>query len=787
VAIGPVPLHVLVVEDRPADAELAVRELRRAGFAPNWDRVETEADYLAHLTPDVDVILADHSLPHFSAERALKLLNETKLEIPFIVVSGTIGEELAVLAIQNGAADFLLKDRLTRLGPAVSQALERRRLRAEARTAEERYRSIVDNAIEGMFQCTPEGATLVANPALLAIFSCDSIDEFRRATPALYQVMSERDSVALRKELVSRGVVRGFEARAALANGATRWLAWNVRVHSGNDYHEGSVRDITARKNAESAVVRSEARFKALFDSNLIGLFVVDLEGKIIEANARFLEMLGYIESDLPLTWLRLTAQEMVDADRVAVRDTDAGGRIKPWEKSFRHSDGHDVPCLIGAVRLPEQTGLCFALDLTEIKTVQARLERAKAQLEQTMSDLKRTQEAVVARERLHALGQMASGMAHDFNNALSPIIGYSEMLISRPELIADQELVLKRLTTIHRAGTDAAQVVRRLRDFFRASHDGDEWAPIDIGEVAQEAIELTRPRWLDQAMAAGVQYRIETSIANVKVNGSASELRELLVNLLLNALDAMPNGGDLKLTVAPEQGDMERVAVAVIDSGVGMTPEVRAHCFEPFFSTKGKAGTGLGLAMCYGIVRRHRGDITVESEVDQGTTMTVLLPIATSSAGHAGPGTAEEGPAAPLSQHQKLRVFVVDDDAVVRETIAQYLRLDGHEVEETDAPLVALAALRDAAYDVVITDRAMPQMSGDQLAREVRRTRPTVRVVMLTGFGDLMTAAGERPDGVDVVISKPVTMGSLRRALVSVARPGDGAADIVAPTASGQ
>src|SRR5690348_2117471 len=215
----PVALRVLVVEDRPADAELAVRELRRAGFAPTWERVEIESDYLAHLTPDVDVILADHSMPHFSAERALALLNETKLEIPFIVVSGTIGEELAVLAMQNGAADFLLKDRLTRLGPAVSQALERRRLRVEARTAEERYRSIVDNAIEGIFQCTPEGATLVANPALLNIFGCDSIDEFRRSTPVLYQVMSERDSAALRKELVSHGVVRGFEAKAALANG----------------------------------------------------------------------------------------------------------------------------------------------------------------------------------------------------------------------------------------------------------------------------------------------------------------------------------------------------------------------------------------------------------------------------------------------------------------------------------------------------------------------------------------------------------------------------------------
>ncbi len=770
---GPTSVRVVVVEDSHADAELAIQQLRRAGFAPTWDRVETEAEYISHLAPEVDVILADSFLPHFSAARALELLNESKLEIPFIVVSGTMGEDTAVLAMQNGAADFLLKDRMARLGQAVTHALERRRLRAETRDAEERYRSIVDNAIDGVFQCTPDGAAVVANPALLGIFGCNSIDDFRRSVPGLYHVMSELDSAALRNELTSHGVISGFEAKAALANGATRWLSWNVRARAG--YHEGTVRDITARKNAEAAVIRSEARFRALFDSNLIGLFVVDLEGQVIEANARFLAMLGYIESDLPLSWLGLTASEVFDSDHTLSRDIDARGRGKPLEKSFRHSDGHDVPCLIGAVALPERSGLCFALDLTEIKSVQAKLERAKVQLEETMSDLTRTQQVVIERERLHALGQMASGIAHDFNNALSPIIAYSEMLLAKPELLANRELVLKRLTTIHRAGTDAAQVVRRLRDFYRTSDERDGWAQVDVGEVAQQAVELTRPRWLDQAMAAGVQYRIKTSIANLQVEGSASELRELLVNLLLNAIDAMPNGGDMKLTVAPEPGT-NRAAVMVKDSGAGMTAEVRAHCFEPFFSTKGTAGTGLGLAMCHGIVRRHRGDIKVESEVGVGTTMTVLIPLATPESRQRAADSVEEGLRTPATHRQTLRVLLVDDDEVVRGTIAEYLRVDGHDVHETNAPLIALAALRDASYDVVITDRAMPQMSGDQLAREIKRTRSSAWVVMLTGFGDLMTAAGERPDGVDVVISKPVTLHVLRSALVSVRPQGDAA-----------
>src|SRR6185437_4212331 len=244
--------------------------------------------------------------------------------------------------------------------------------------------------------------------------------------------------------------------------------------------------------------------------------------------------------------------------DRAAALEMDAGGRVKPWEKAFLHRDGHVVPCLLGVVPLPEDTGLCFALDLTEIKLVQASLEKAKAQLEEAMGELQKTQDAVVARERLHALGQMASGIAHDFNNALSPILGYSEMLIAKPELAADQGLVLRRLATINRAAGDAAHVVQRLREFFRTSVEGETAETVDMADIAQQAIDLTKPRWADQAMASGIQYRIDPRLAHINVHGIASELREALVNLILNALDAMPNGGDLKVDVSAVEGSPE-------------------------------------------------------------------------------------------------------------------------------------------------------------------------------------------------------------------------------------
>lgn len=768
------PLHILILEDQPADAELTVRELRRAGFEPRWTRVDTEEAYSSSLSPELDVILADYRLPQFDAERALAVLNESKLEVPFIVLSGTIGEETAVRAMQQGAADYLLKDRLGRLGHAVRAALERRRLREEARHAEERYRNIVQNAIEGIFQSTPDGEILVANPAFAHIYGCESLAELKAAYPSMNAAFSDKDLATIQAELRSVKTIRDFEAKVQLADGSVKWLSLNIRAHGGNGkpaYREGSAQDITRRKSAEAAVVRSEARFKALFGSDAIGLFVVDTQGQIIEGNARFLAMLGYLESDLPLSWLGLTAPEFIDRDRLAVRQIDEFGRLKPWEKAFVHADGHSVPCLVGGVRLPERTGLCFALDLTEIKTAQARLERANKQLEEAMETVRKTQETVIAQERLRALGEMASGIAHDFNNALSPIIGFTEILMSHPEQLKDEALLQKRLNLIHRSGLDAAQTVRRLREFFRTKDDADGVAVIDVAEIAKEAIELTQPRWANEAMAEGIQYRVNSTLEPVRVVGSASELREMVVNLLLNALDAMPNGGDLDVSVTPL--DEASVEVIIRDDGVGMTPEVRAHCFEPFFTTKGSSGTGLGLAMCYGIVKRHDGEITIESEVGKGTTLRITLPVAKPAVDVKAPARAEPIP--------PIQVLLIDDDPKARIVIAEYLRLDRHDVLDTDDPFKALASLRSGSFGVVITDRAMPQMSGDQVAMQVKRFNEKIPVLMLTGFGDLMTAAGERPEAVDAVISKPVTLEHLRAALRAVVggAPAQGAVPI--------
>ncbi|HVS47742.1 MAG TPA: response regulator [Candidatus Dormibacteraeota bacterium] len=639
-------MRALIVEDVPADAELITEQLRRDGFELDWVRVENEPAFRAALDPPPDVILSDFHLPTFGPTRAMAILRESGIDIPFIVVSGTIGEEAATEIMREGADDYVSKDKPARLGMAVSRAMAEADLRrGQART----------------------------------------LDDLRRA----------------------------------------------------------------------------QDRFRGLFESKVIGILVANRTGQILEANSYFLSMVGRSPEDLPLDYLALTPDEDRSKDREVLVEMDLHGRAAPWEKEFINKAGNRVPTLMGGAKLPDESMVCFVVDLTQMKAVQANLENAKSQLEVAINQLRLTQDAVIAKERLHALGQMATGIAHDFNNNLSPIIGLSELILTRPSLMDDPEKVLKFVRTIHQAGRDAARVVSRLRDFYRPDSDASQTEVVSLKQVVELAIDLTRPRWGDQAMAEDTKYRIATFVQDVNVAGQASELREMLVNLIFNALDAMPDGGELGVTVDRDAGRPGMVSLEVTDTGVGMSPEVLKRCLEPFFTTKGASGTGLGLATTYGIVKRHQGEINIESELGHGTRVIVRLPIVRSRP--ALPTLREVRPAPAM------HILVVDDEEMVRNVIGEYLRADGHNVDLAEGAVIALSKIKTGQYDLIITDRAMPDMSGDRLALEAKRLAPLVPILMLSGFGEFMNATGEHPEGVDAVVSKPITIDDLRDAIAMV------------------
>lgn len=378
-------------------------------------------------------------------------------------------------------------------------------------------------------------------------------------------------------------------------------------------------------------------------------------------------------------------------------------------------------------------------------------------ELQAALTDLKAAQSHVVQQERLRALGEMASGIAHDFNNALVPVLGFCELLLLSPRVLDDKVKAKRYLETIQTAAKDAASVVGRLREFYRPDKSDRDFAPVSLKRIAEQAITLTRPRWKDQAQAAGATVQIVLELEPVpNVSGEESALREVLTNLIFNAVDAMPQGGTITLRTRCT-GDCAVLEVA--DTGSGMTEEVRKRCLDPFFSTKGERGTGLGLSMVFGIIQRHSGSLELRSELGVGTTFIITLPLQESSA----PSAVAKAAARAIPS---LRVLVVDDEAPIRDTLAAILTADGHDVSLAHDGAAGLRQFTEGRFDLVLSDKAMPGMSGDQMATAIKRLSPKTPIVLLTGFG-LFHDKSEFPD-VDVLASKPIRIPILRDAIAS-------------------
>lgn len=377
------------------------------------------------------------------------------------------------------------------------------------------------------------------------------------------------------------------------------------------------------------------------------------------------------------------------------------------------------------------------------------------AELRRALDELRATQQQVIQQERMRALGVMAGGVAHDMNNALSVILGFGELALARCEDEPDAHGQAVPLRAIVMAAEDASRMVNRLREFNRPEA-AEINQLIDLNALARQAIALTEPRWKTQALASGINIDVELEESAVPfISGDPPELREALTNLIFNAVDAMPEGGAIRLRTRAAGGG---TVLEVSDTGIGMSEEVRQRCLEPFFTTKGERGTGLGLAMVYGILQRHGASVAIESASGQGTKFIFEFPAAP---------TPDSASAAPLAVmlDEPLSILVVDDQEVLRDIIGQYLQQDWHVVETAGSGAEALEKFRAGHFDVVITDQAMPQMNGDQLIAAIRELAPAQRILMLTGFGAPDDASAS-PMGADLVVAKPVSKEALRLAV---------------------
>jgi GAF domain-containing protein/CheY-like chemotaxis protein len=371
--------------------------------------------------------------------------------------------------------------------------------------------------------------------------------------------------------------------------------------------------------------------------------------------------------------------------------------------------------------------------------------------------ELAAAQDQLVRTEKLRALGEMASGVAHDFNNLLASVLGRAQLLLRRV-----QEPQLRQwLQVIERAALDGAQTVRRLQEFTRIRRD-QPLVPLDVNQVVRDALEITQSRWKDDPTSRGITLDVRTALAEVPaVLGDAAELREAMTNLILNAVDAMPAGGTLTLTTRLVN---DRVEIAVADTGVGMPSGVREKVFDPFFTTKGPQGTGLGLSMTYGIVSRHGGEIAVDSEPGQGSTFRLSFP-RNSEMQRPAPEVREATPAV-----RSLRCLVVDDEPPVRAVLGDILESAGHVVVALGNGAEAIARFGAEPFDLVVTDLAMPRVSGWQVARAVKELAPQVPVFLVTGFGVELSPEERRAHGVDLILVKPLQIQEILDAVAEIA-----------------
>ena len=356
-------------------------------------------------------------------------------------------------------------------------------------------------------------------------------------------------------------------------------------------------------------------------------------------------------------------------------------------------------------------------------------------------------------RDRMEALGRMTMGIAHDFNNLLGSILSHTELIKNTYQDNVPAMILAEYLRTIERAALDGASLVQKIQQYIRREEQV-RFEPLDLPSLIEDCLQLTKPYWYNEPRRKGIS--IETALKTrgkvPPVMGAAAELREVLVNLILNALQAMPEGGRLLFDVYL---DRERgVVVDVTDTGTGMPEFVRKRIFEPLFTTKGEHGTGMGLAVSYGVIQKHDGSITVASKVGEGTRFTITIP-------PAGVEAKEDVLEQAGGDVKRAYVLAVDDEAGLRKALVKLLSLKGHEARQAGSGHEALALLEttdDFAYNLVITDHGMPEMNGRQLAREIRRRFPDLRIILLTGD----TEVGEADAEVDVIMSKPFRIDDL-------------------------
>lgn len=497
-----------------------------------------------------------------------------------------------------------------------------------------------------------------------------------------------------------------------------------------------------AYRNAQllQGLRESEEQYRNIFVSVTDGLTIFDEDGYILAVNPAACRIYGYSEDEL----VGMHLSTLVHPEHYH----DLG--------NFRRAIAEDGVFHGQAVNIRKDGTLIDVEVHGTAFTYQGR--RCLLSVDTDVTDKVRSHQALMRSEKLRTLGQMAGGIAHDFNNLLAGIRGFANLALL--EMREDPAAASDDLRMALVSTTEAAEAVRRIQSLYRSGEDTSDFAPLRLDQVVHEALALTQPHWKDVPQSRGVTIRTEVEVeAQPTVQGNAAELRRVVSNLVMNAVDAMPLGGALHLRIG---ADDEWCTLTVEDTGVGMTEAQQRQVFEPFFTTKGTMGSGLGLTMSLSIVERHGGHIVIQSAPGKGSTFVVHLPITEEEAG-------PEPPAAPETDAlalRHLRVLVVDDDPSVLSVLTRLLQREGQHVTAVSGGAEAIDLLRQTVYDLLITDLGMPNISGHQVARLAHDLHPEMPVVLATGWGETISPEQLGSLGATTLLSKPYTYEDVVRAV---------------------
>ncbi|HXJ29580.1 MAG TPA: response regulator [Gemmatimonadales bacterium] len=765
------PLRVLLVEDSADDARLLVRQLGTAGYDVTHRRVDTPDAMQEALERNVwDIVISDYSMPQFSGTAALNLVKDRGLDVPFIFVSGTIGEDVAVAAMKAGASDYVLKDKLKRLVPAIERELRDAEVRRERRRAQEvvleRTRLAVLSSDLGvaltgvaalratLVRCTgalvrhldvigaciwtfsesARGLELAAGTGLSAALA-DAYAKVSLDDPLIGNIVRQRRPVHMTAgetlpipdaAWVERNRIATFAGCPLLVGERTVGV---LGVFSRRTLPSFVVESLSAiadqlavgieRRRAEEELRQSEERFSRVFRSSPVGIVITTLDdGRYLDANDAFLTLLGRTRDQVQgKTTIELGVWRDAAERTRMVEALGTHGTVRDLDLEFRTASGAPRSVLASIERIELSGRPCLLM------------------LAYDISDRKRLEDQLRQAQKMEAIGRLAGGLAHDFNNLLGVVIGYCDLLFRKlpPDLPERAEIL-----EIRQAAEGASGLTRQLLAFSR--RQVLEPRVLDLNGIVRRAERMLKPL-LGDDVALVIQLGSDIPM----VLADSGQIDQVLMNLAVNSRDAMPRGGTITIETATVRFDETSVpalpgarpgefaTLAVTDTGTGMDAETIAHIFEPFFTTKdvGK-GTGLGLATVYGIVQQSSGFISVSSKPEVGTTFRIHLPETM-----AAMPEHQQAAATASTPHGGGTILVVEDSSQLRELFRDVLELHGYKV--LDAPngraAVEVAADYPATIDLLLTDVIMPEMNGRQLADRLLTTRPGIKVMFASGY----------------------------------------------------